>query len=236
MIFTRQIEHLTLKSPWRLFVIISIVVHTILLASWDYKSKPQPGSDRSSNIAVTLIVTSEGNNQSTKPLTRQTIKKGQHSPGKDRQLTKVKQSVRETFSIPEDTKVRHSVPEQAGSETKEITVSSEKAVTATNRLKTEDLSRKLIEQRLLSEIRVEFARHFNYPARALRKNIQGEVILSFRLDANGIISNVSIEHSSGYGILDRAAVESLNKITPLNDVSGSSFAFTLPVIYKIKEG
>lgn len=91
----------------------------------------------------------------------------------------------------------------------------------------------LTEQRLLSEIKIEFSRHFRYPPRALRKQLEGKVILSFRLDSTGTIQSVVIAKSSGHGILDRAAIKSLSRIAPLTGSPKSGLSFELPVIYRI---
>ena len=46
-----------------------------------------------------------------------------------------------------------------------------------------------------------------YPAQALRRRIQGEVVLRIRVDARGEPVEVSVETSSGSSLLDEAAVK-----------------------------
>ncbi|MCW8825042.1 MAG: TonB family protein [Gammaproteobacteria bacterium] len=88
-------------------------------------------------------------------------------------------------------------------------------------------------QQLSHLLELALARHFNYPLLARRKGLQGKVILAFTLGRSGNIMNVRIARSSGHGILDRAAIASLNKISPLNQTPSSDISFELPVIYQI---
>ncbi|WP_157722838.1 energy transducer TonB, partial [Stenotrophomonas pictorum] len=50
-----------------------------------------------------------------------------------------------------------------------------------------------------------------YPPAAFRAGIQGEVILIIDVDANGNVTNVSVEKSSRNRDLDRAAMEAARK-------------------------
>jgi periplasmic protein TonB len=51
----------------------------------------------------------------------------------------------------------------------------------------------------------------NYPPAAFREGIEGEVILIVDVDANGNVTNVSVEKSSRNRDLDRAAMEAARK-------------------------
>ena len=57
-----------------------------------------------------------------------------------------------------------------------------------------------------------------YPPAAFRAGIQGEVILIIDVDANGNVTNVTVEKSSRNRDLDRAAMEAARSgaSTPLN--------------------
>ncbi len=61
-------------------------------------------------------------------------------------------------------------------------------------------------------MRQELARHFNYPLLARRRGWEGEVLLAFRLEADGRITGAHVARSSGYGVLDRAALTALGKV------------------------
>jgi len=46
-----------------------------------------------------------------------------------------------------------------------------------------------------------------YPAVALRNHYQGTVVIEFTVDASGTISSAKVQKSSGYPVLDEAALE-----------------------------
>lgn len=96
------------------------------------------------------------------------------------------------------------------------------------------------ENFLLGEIRTSLMQHLVYPLIARRRGWEGEVILGLHLKANGYISQVRITRSSGYTVLDNAALKSLNKVVRINTaqklLNGQSMDLDLPVIYQIKEG
>jgi TonB family protein len=83
----------------------------------------------------------------------------------------------------------------------------------------------------------EFSKYFYYPKAAQRRNWQGEVILRFVIEGNGAIKQVQVSKSSGYDLLDNAAMVALKKIKTNNSFSlalgGQSVEQELPVIYRI---
>ncbi len=96
-----------------------------------------------------------------------------------------------------------------------------------------------IRATLLTQIRTEFTKHFNYPHIAQRKGWQGKVLLAFNINQQGNISDIHIKDSSGYAVLDQAAHHSLRQIKQIT-VNNWPFsvkqAFKLPIIYKLYEG
>ncbi len=94
------------------------------------------------------------------------------------------------------------------------------------------------EKELQSSLRItlqqEIARYFSYPLLARRRGWQGEVLLAFRLEADGRIVDARIARSSGYGILDRAALTALGKVKRVHSGTSRGFAMQLPVIYRLE--
>lgn len=81
--------------------------------------------------------------------------------------------------------------------------------------------------------------HFTYPRLAQRRNWQGKVLLSIRVTASGKIKNIKLNQSSGYAILDQAAMSSLTKVGELPQLISwlpYDIDLTLPVIYQLTEG
>jgi len=83
----------------------------------------------------------------------------------------------------------------------------------------------------------ELARHFYYPKVAQRRNWQGKVLIVFTVTPGGNITQAHVDTSSGYEILDRAALDALSKIKSAKQFSlalnGNSIEKTLPVIYEL---
>lgn len=76
--------------------------------------------------------------------------------------------------------------------------------------------------------------HFRYPLLARRRGWQGEVLLSFRLETDGRILDAQIARSSGYGVLDQAALAALGKVKQLAPGIAHSLTMQLPVIYRLE--
>ena len=93
--------------------------------------------------------------------------------------------------------------------------------------------------RVISIIYQELNQHFRYPKLAQKRNWQGKVLLSLRVSPNGKINNVKIYKSSGYSILDQAAISSLAKLEYLPQISSwlpYDINLKIPVIYLLTEG
>lgn len=90
---------------------------------------------------------------------------------------------------------------------------------------------------LRDELRQAFSLHFYYPRLAVRKGWQGQVNIGLHVNADGQLSNIRVVDSSGYGILDHAAVSSLGKVEILSTaialLDGHSLDLVLPVEYHL---
>lgn len=63
-------------------------------------------------------------------------------------------------------------------------------------------------RKLLTE---ELDKYFYYPKAAVRRNWQGSLTVSFVIHQDGSIDNIRISESSGYSILDNAAISSVSQ-------------------------
>ena len=83
----------------------------------------------------------------------------------------------------------------------------------------------------------ELSRYFYYPKIAQRRNWQGQVILSFTILSDGDITKIKINESSGYRVLDNAAMDALDQIEQRNllalALNGHTLEQTLPITYKL---
>ncbi|HKJ10411.1 MAG TPA: energy transducer TonB [Gammaproteobacteria bacterium] len=80
-------------------------------------------------------------------------------------------------------------------------------------------------------------RYFHYPPLARARGWQGKVVLSLRINGNGKISRLKVARSSGYPVLDRAALRSLKQVRRLPQAAawlhGRDVEMELPVRYQL---
>lgn len=118
--------------------------------------------------------------------------------------------------------------------TKKITNKEPKQENITSEKKTS-----LSKAQVISIIYEQLNQHFTYPKLAQKRNWQGKVLLSLRISANGKIDNVQLKHSSGYRILDDAALRALLSVKTLPKIASwlsTDLYLNLPVIYQLTEG
>ena len=74
-----------------------------------------------------------------------------------------------------------------------------------------------------------------YPLLARRKGWEGTVIIDIRISGDGRVHEAQIGKSSGYTILDDAALGAVRnwRIAPSVRVDAASFKFRVPVIFKL---
>ena len=76
-----------------------------------------------------------------------------------------------------------------------------------------------------------------YPLLAQRKGWEGTVIIDIRIAGDGRVQEAQIEKSSGYTILDDAALGAVRnwRIAPNGRVDEVNFKFRVPVIFKLTQ-
>ncbi|MGE5241711.1 MAG: energy transducer TonB [Bacteroidota bacterium] len=96
-----------------------------------------------------------------------------------------------------------------------------------------------VRNQLLGELQSRLARYLTYPPLARERGWQGTVLLGLHVESNGRLGNVRLERSSGYAVLDRSALNSLNRLGYLSEavawLNGGSVDMQLPVIYRLVE-
>ena len=110
---------------------------------------------------------------------------------------------------------------------------------ADNKVKTAEAEHNRLSTRIQQQLhaRLEFFHH--YPRMAIRKSWEGQVDLGIRVQANGELGKVYVIQSSGYNLLDKAAISSVHKVAVLPEASfwlnGQHIDVILPVIYKLSD-
>ena len=83
-----------------------------------------------------------------------------------------------------------------------------------------------------SLIRAAISRAKIYPLLARKRKIEGAVVTGFRIDEKGRPQDLKIEKSSGYEILDSAALKIVTKAAPFPKVNGE---ITVPITFKLTD-
>lgn len=85
-----------------------------------------------------------------------------------------------------------------------------------------------------------FRQQFHYPRLARQRGWEGRVVLGFRVQPDGRITDVEVRESSGRSILDRAAVESLIRIERIPELAdhltNGPLTLEVPVTYRLQSG
>jgi protein TonB len=102
-----------------------------------------------------------------------------------------------------------------------------------------DTARQAAEEQLRKSILQLVSSHFDYPLLARRKGWQGIVKLQVHIESNGRISRLHVEQTSGYPLLDRAALQSL-QLASVPDaeqwMQGQAIDIIIPVEYRLVGG
>lgn len=101
------------------------------------------------------------------------------------------------------------------------------------------LSREQQEQHLRASVMDFITQRLSYPAIARRKGWQGVVKLELHIEPDGLISDLHIDETSGYAVLDEAALQSLQLANIPNAAQwlhGETANIIIPVEYRLIDG
>ena len=100
-------------------------------------------------------------------------------------------------------------------------------------------ARQSAEEQLRKRILQLVSSRFDYPVLARRKGWQGIVTLQVHIESNGRISSLQVKQTSGYPVLDQAAVQSLH-LASVPDaeqwMQGQAIDIIIPVEYRLVGG
>jgi protein TonB len=101
------------------------------------------------------------------------------------------------------------------------------------------VSREELDQHLRACVMNLVTRQLTYPAIARRKGWQGVVRLELHIEPDGRISGLHIDQTSGYAVLDEAALQSL-QLASIPDAAqwlhGEAADIVVPVEYRLIDG
>ena len=98
------------------------------------------------------------------------------------------------------------------------------------------LQRQETDRHLRNSIMELISRKLTYPAIARRKGWQGIVKLELHIEADGSISNLQLDETSGYSVLDQAAIQCLQYASlpgAAHWLQGQTINIVVPVEYRL---
>ncbi len=215
------------RVRWTLLLLASAAVHAAILGGWRPAPVPALGGDRAAALSVTLVTlagrraaaatTTSHSSANATPDNRQTQALRRRP---QRQATRAA-AIRQRATTPPPPSPR-TAPVKASSSTAQTAGGTDQSAA--------------IEQRVVSRIRGALARSFTYPPRARREGWQGAVLLRFRVNSDGSLAAIRVVRSSGYALLDRAALGALIKVgrLSLDAALPHPLELQLPVIYHLE--
>ncbi len=88
---------------------------------------------------------------------------------------------------------------------------------------------KELQSRAATEIVNLMEKYKKYPKQARRVSAEGVANITFSISSQGVVSNVAVSKTSGYAILDKAALEAAKKIIGFNAIKDDSYNQLLTV-------
>jgi len=90
----------------------------------------------------------------------------------------------------------------------------------------------------IGQVRQRIANAKYYPRMARRRGMEGQPIIAFTLDRGGRLMKVNLSHTSGYQLLDQAALDAVHKAVPYPeippDLKIETYQFKLPISFILK--
>jgi protein TonB len=87
------------------------------------------------------------------------------------------------------------------------------------------------------KLRAQIGYYKKYPRRARRMGQEGNCIIKFMIFPDGSVKQIQMLHSSGYKLLDQAALKAIHSVNPFipysEDVSSSPMEFEIPVKFTL---
>ena len=208
------------------FIALSVAVHAMVLIAWTPDDMEAGNPGRVINMDMIEITGTT--------TTKAAASIPGMAPGTQEPDTKTAKTAEPT-TVPHDEE-----PETGDTETGDRVAAGSPAETrepspATVASSTQP-SRQESDRHLRNSLLELVATNLKYPPVARRKGWQGTVVLKLHIESNGRISRLQVSETSGYPVLDRAAVDSLQLASVVQAdqwLNGKSVDIVLPVEYRL---
>jgi protein TonB len=88
---------------------------------------------------------------------------------------------------------------------------------------------------VLSSLRARIVEKIRYPPLARANGWKGTVLLELLLDERGALEALAVRRSSGYAVLDKAAVSLVRAVTPVDNPLGRPLRIEVPIAYELRD-
>lgn len=101
------------------------------------------------------------------------------------------------------------------------------------------VDRAALKRDYLRRLMATLSRNRRYPPAAARERMEGVVLLAITIDPGGVVAGVRIARTSGHGLLDRAALQSVNGLErlprppPALSARRQTHELTVPLAYSL---
>lgn len=216
------------------FVLASIALHLTLLLS--HQNPTALSESHQTTMQVTLgAITPTKNPTQIKSVTTKTAKQTSNTPVPEIQQNEATHSPIKNKQRPTELSKNETITSmQQHNVTIENTEQPQLNVSTTDNENMAE-SAKLEPQRIsiTQQLKRALANQFHYPLLARKRGWNGTVFLAFSINTYGGIINARIEQGSGHALLDRAALNSLNKVNAVDAKPTQELSFEIPIIYAL---
>lgn len=234
------------QTPLRIFALGSLILHSLVLASWQTASWTM--GQKNNVLSVTL--TSEQAN--TASVEVQPMNQPQRLIRRHRANTAVNEPTPETVpaSNPPDQGVAllastqtsaHSMKpdnDLAKNTPQNSSQKTQNSPSPSAQISDEENQHNQAKAQIKARLNTDLARYFDYPHVARLRGWEGTVLLAFNVEANGRLEDIHIARSSGYAVLDDSALSALRKVERLVETTAwlqpRELTMQIPVIYRLR--
>ncbi len=97
----------------------------------------------------------------------------------------------------------------------------------------------LERQRYHSQLLKWCYKYLRYPQKAVSRGQQGSIRLLVAIDRNGNVTKVTAEEESKYSLLNKEALNAIERANPFpqvpSSIKGEQYSFTLPIVFKLPD-
>jgi protein TonB len=211
------------------FLCLSVAAHAALLAAWQMPVYTPGNSGHTLQLSITQRAGDSREQPSPLTETAAQAPANNAEPPQQAEQAVTRMATRQhRATVP----VRKASPAQTLPATAAIETATTAAAVASNPV----LQREETDRHLRSSVMELVSRELTYPAIARRKGWQGIVKLELHIEADGSITDLQLAESSGYSILDRAAVQCLQFASlpgAARWLQGRTIDIVVPVEYRL---